>query len=240
MSISMKRSPVTSDGRPIYLTSRFRGNVDPFFAGSGDNENGRGQDDLFCLHWATAPTEAEDKTQTFGFCDWIYIAKGTVQWCNAGPGDYVSFHAFAPATTVTPNTDAGNCNLVATGLGFNTIIPAAGNGSHDYADPVPVPAFNAAGEPNGHWLWSEPDAGKGDMTFKGDGAQMYNLYDATLPLVYWIKKLPLIGNHSALLQPETKARKVLPHWKFKVTVHNESLGALQATWHLDCARKSTL
>ena len=240
MSISMKRSPTTSDGRPILMTSRFRGNVDPFFAGSGDNENGRGADALFEIHWDTAPGSAEDKELIFGFCDWIYIAKGTVQWCNAGPGDYISFYALAPGTTVTPNTDAGNCNLVPTGLGFNTIIPAAGNGSHDYSDAIPVPAFDAAGDPNGLWQWSEPDTGKGTMTFVGDGKQMYNLYDATLPLVYWVKKLPLIGDHSAMLQPETKARKVLPHWKFKVTVHNESLGALQATWHLDCARKSTL
>ena len=236
----MKRAPTTSDGRPIYLTSRFRGNVDPFFAGSGDSEAGRGAGDLFCIDWATPPGSAEDKDLEFGFCDWIYIAKGTVRWANAGPGDYISFHAHAPATTVVANAGAGNCNLVPTGKGFNLIVGAAGDGSHDYSDAVPVPAFDVAGDPNGYWSWDEPDTGKGTMTFTGDGKSMYNLYDAQLPLVYWVKKLPLIGSGSASLQPETKARKVLPHWKFKVTAHNEALGQLQVIWHLDCARKNTI
>ncbi len=241
MSIRLKHPPSTSDGRPIHLTSRFRGNVDPFFAGSGDcAEGGRGQGDLFCIHWDSAPGSAEDKDMTFEFCDWIYIAKGTVRWMHAGPGDYISFHAYAPATTVTANAGAGNCNLVATGLGFNLIVAAAGNGSHDYSDPVPVPAFDVAGDPNGHWSWSEPDSGQGDVSFTGDGKSMYNLYDAELPLVYWVKKMPMLGDGGEVLHPETKARKVLPQWKFKVTVHNESLGLLQVAWHLDCARKSTL
>lgn len=240
MSISMKRSPTTSDGRPIYLTSRFRGNVDPFFAGSGDNENGRGQDELFCIHWMSAPSTPEVKTFDFGFCDWIYIAKGTMSWVNGGPGDFISFYAYAPATTVVANAGAGNCNLIATGLGFNMIVAAAGNGSHDYSDPVPVPAFDDDGDPNGYWAWSEPDTGKGEVSFVGDGKSMYNLYDATLPLVYWVKKMPMIGDGTTVLHPETKARKVLPHWKFRVTVHNEALSPLQVSWHLDCARKSTL
>jgi hypothetical protein len=152
----------------------------------------------------------------------------------------VSFYAYAPATTVTANAGAGNCNLVPTGLGFNLIVAAAGNGSHDYSDPVPVPAFTSGGDPNGYWTWDEPDEGLGTVSFVGDAKSPYNLYDAELPLVRWVAKMPMLGDGGEVMHPETKARKVLPQWRFKVTAHNEALGALHVSWHLDCARRNTL
>jgi len=240
MSMDLRQKPKTSDGRDIFLSSRFRGDVDPYFAGiSDDPAGGRANGDLFVINWDVAPTDPEDKDLTFGFNDWVYLAKGTVRWTNAGAGDHISFKAFAPKTTLVANAGSGNCNLVEVVPGFNAIVAASGDGSHDYSDPIPVPAYDDEGKPNGHWLWSEPDEGKGDMTFKGDGKQGYNLYDIDIDLVRWIAKLPLIGSGVEELHPETKARKVLPHWRFRVDIHNESEGALGVTWHLDCARKKT-
>lgn len=238
MTMDLRTKPKTSDGRPIFLTSRFRGDVDPYFAGIADTVSGRALGDLFLIHWATAPESADDKNLEWSFCDWIYIAKGTVRWKNAGPGDYLAFKVTAPATTVAANAGSGNCNLVDTGLGFNAIVPASGDGSHDFSDPVPVPTF-IDGVEAGNWFWDEPDEGKGNCAWVGDGNQTYNLYDANIPLVRWVGKLPIIGDGVTHLHPETKSRKVLPHWMLRVDVHNEALGQLQVVWHLDCARKKT-
>ncbi len=232
MSLDLRLKPKTSDGRPIHLASRFRGDVDPSFAGCDDAGT------LFELHWDSAPASPETKTMEWSFNDWVYISKGTISWQNAASGDYVAFKVYAPATTVTANAGSGNCNLVDTGLGFNAIVPAQGDGSHDLSLPVPVPTFTD-GEPKGNWLWDEPDTGLGNMSWVGDGKQMYNLYDVPLDLVRWIRKLPVIGDDTQILDPETKARKVLPHWKFKVEVRNETKGLLCMTWHLDLARKKT-
>jgi hypothetical protein len=193
MSLDLRVKPKTSDGRPISLTSRFRGDVDPYFAGVADTDAGRALGDLFCINWGTAPGSPDDKLLEFAFCDWVYVAKGTVRWVNAGPGDYLAFKAFAPATTTVANEGSGNCNLVPTGLGFSAIVPSVA-GSHDYSDPIPI---------------------------------------------RWVGKLPIIGSGFEELHPETKARKILPHWKMRVDIHNESLGELCVTWHLDCARKKT-
>lgn len=237
MSLDLRVKPKTSDGRPISLSSRFRGDVDPYFAGAGDNA-GRADGDLFLLHWSTAPGAPDDKYLEFSFSDWVYIAKGTIRWRNAGPGDYMAFKVTAPATTVVANEGSGNCNLVDTGFGFNAIVPAAGDGSHDFSAPIPVPAF-VDGVEVGNWKWDEPDEGKGNLIFVAEGKQTYNLYDADIQLVRWVGKVPIIGDGTADLHPEVKARKLLPHWKLRVDVHNEALGQLQVVWYLDCARKKT-
>lgn len=232
--------PRTEDGRPIIIPVRFRGNVTPFFAGSSDSSSGRGAGPIFLIRWNNPPSELEVKEELFSFSDWVYLAKGHIHWQNAGPGDYAGISLEAPATTVVANTGAGNCNLVPTGMGFNVIVAAAGDGSHDYSDPVPVPAFGPNGKPNGNWTWSEPNTGKGTVTFVGDGKSPYNLFDARLVLTHWIKKLPLIGDGMQVLHPEGKAKKILPQWEFKATVQNKSLSALRVTWNLDGARKVTV
>lgn len=230
MSIDLRQSPKTSDGRQIILPSRYRGDVDPYFAGCDDAGN------LFVLNWSSSPGSPEDKNMEWSFADWVYISKGTIHYRNAGVGDYVAFKVFAPASTVSSNPGSGNCNLVATGLGFNVIVPAAGDGSHDLTSAIPVPA---TGE-DGYWDWDLPDTGSGNVTASvTPGAAQYQLYDAPLDLVRWVRKLPLIGDGSETLHPETKARRLLPHWRMKVELHNESLGQLQLVWHLDCARKKT-
>lgn len=229
--------PRTSDGRPIGLDSRFRGDVDPYFAGAGDDEaQGRGKGAAFCTGWDADPGAPADKTVTFYFNDWVYISAGSVRWTGAEPLDTVDFKVYAPATPVVANPGAGNCNLVATGLGFNMIVPAAGDGSHDYSDPVPVPASGDTG----YWTWDEPDEGKGTVSPGSPGASQYNLFDISLDLVQWVQQLQLIGNGVELLDPITKARKILPQWRFDVKVHTEGGHApFHVAWHLNTARKKT-
>lgn len=221
--------PKTSDKRPIFLSSRYRGDVDPAFAGCDDASV------LFGLNWATAPGSPETKTLEWSFNDWVYVSKGTFRYRNAGFGDYIAIEVNAPATTLTPNIGAGDCNKVDTGQGFNIIVPAAGDGSDDVNVFVPVPATND----DGHWDWDTPDTGLGAITPNATQTGKYNLYDAQLPLVRWVPKLGMLGDGIEHLHPETKARRVLPQWKFKVQVRNEALGQLEVVWHLDTARKKT-
>lgn len=229
MSMDLRQSPKTSDGREIFLPSRYRGDVDPYFAGCDDSGT------LFALNWDSAPVNPEDKNLEWSFNDWVYVSKGTVRYRNAGKGDYLGFKVFAPASTVSSNPGSGNCNLVDTGFGFNMIVPAAGDGSHDLTSAIPVPATND----DGYWSWSLPDTGLGSVSAGEPGKSQYNLFDAPLDLVRWIYKLPVLGDGIEHLHPETKARRVLPHWKFRVDVHNEAKGTLELIWHLDCARKKT-
>lgn len=230
--------PRTSDNRPIYLTSKFRGGVDPYLCGAGDDEvNGRGMGTKFEAEWTSAPGSPEDKTVTFSFNDWVYVASGGVNWLDGELGDRIDMWVSAPASTVTANAGSGDCNLVATGLGFNAIVPAAGDGSHDVDTAIPVPS---TGADTGYWDWDEPDEGKGSITASATpGAAVYNLYDAELKLVHWVCNVPMIGSGALGLDPETKARKILPHWDFKTKVHTEGGHTFACAWWLNTARKKT-
>jgi hypothetical protein len=92
-----------------------------------------------------------------------------------------------PATTTTPNTgNTGNCNLVDTGMGFNIIIPAAGDGAYDVdletAVPVPDGYSSSTRTGAGYWdvdrFWSE------SMTPNGEAHGEFNLYDTSLEFFF--------------------------------------------------------
>lgn len=223
--------PRTSDGRSIFLPSRYRGDVDPYFAGCDDDGN------LFEINWVSAPGVAERKEMVFSFADWLYISKGTIRFRNAGLGDYMDFKVRAPASVATVNgTNEGNCNLVDLG-GYKLIVPAAGDGTHDIAEAAKVPLPASAAD--GYWDWDMPDTGRGTLSPGSPGAAQYNLLDIPVDLVRWVKKIPILGDGTDPLHPETKARRLLPHWELVVGVHNESLSTIHVVWHLDCARKKT-
>jgi hypothetical protein len=219
------------------MTARFRGDVDPYFAGCGDDPNaspGRGEGPLFLEGWDSAPGSPANKTFEFGFNDWIYIAGGDIYWTNGLPGDCVSFSMHCPASVVTPNGGGtGNCNIVS-----GVIVPAAGDGAYDLTTGNPLPAYDSDGQPNGYWDWSEPDEGKGTIT-PNPGSGNCNLIAAQYPLVNWVARLPLIGDGALVLTPETKARKVYPHWRFRLDLHNAGNSTVQLAWHLNTARKKT-
>lgn len=232
-------TPKTSDGRSIVLQTRFRGDIDPYFAGCGDDpatSPGRGDGPAFVLSSAVAG----DTELVFQFNDWIYISGGDIRWGGGGPGDEATFCMFAPATTVAANAGSGNCNLVPAG-GYNVIIPAAGDGSHDVsdADKIPLPAYDSNGVPNGYWNWDGPNEGRGTVSAAPGADGNCNLIDIENILVVWIAKLQLVGDGIKQVRPETKARKIYPHWQFKAKLHNSGSSNLWLAWDLDLARKST-
>lgn len=230
--------PKTADGKPIYLPNIFPGPVVLYYAGSADHAtNGRGAGDSFLI----TSTQAEDATFEFNFNDWVYLAGGYMQWSGAVAGDWVSMKLKAPATPVTAAAqNDGNCNVV-----NGVIVPAAGNGAYnvDLTQAVPVPAQAAAtgddeGSTNGYWDWTEPQTGKGTVTASGaPGAAKWHLIAADVDLTRFVSKLQLLGSSQLdVTLSAIKPKKILPHWKLHVTLHNSTAKTLSFVWLLVTAR----
>jgi hypothetical protein len=240
MSISYL-GPTTSDGKPIFLPNLFPGNVLLYYAGCGDSrEGGRGAGPLFQL----SSTTAEDKVIDVYFNDWVYLAGGALSWSGGEIGDYAVLDVICPATPVTPANGEGNCNVV-----NGVIVPALGNGSYsvDLSVATPVPAQTVLVDeftpstPNGYWDWSEPPTGLGTITPGSPGAASWHLIAAEITLVRFISKMPLVGTGSMDAQvPAVKPKKILPQWKFRVTLHNSGEKSLNLTWHFITARITTV
>lgn len=234
--------PKTSDGRIIYLFSKFRGDVDPQDCGADDDGND------FCLGWDTPPVGADDLSLEWQFHDWVYVAAGSIRWSGAEAGDSISMKLSAKASTLTANVGAGNCDKNNTGLppGAHIVLPAAGDGdwdidlSADSAAPVIVPAFDASGEPNGYWDWDEPNTGRGTVSAGAPGASPWNLFDFDIDLVKWVRHKQLIGSGVEVVDPHTKARKIPPQWTWRVDLHTGGGHSMHAAWGLSTGRKDTL
>jgi hypothetical protein len=232
--------PMTSDGKPIFQPSMFPGGVFLYVTGAGDTTV-RGNGQAFAVESEAAGEVATE----FNFKDWVYLASGGLMWQGAQFGDWVNFEFYAPATVVTPNgTQTGNCNLVDPGIGAAIlIVPANGDGSYDVdlSQAKPVPAYGADGASNGYWEWTEPDVGSGAVSVSpSPGAGGWHLYAAAIPLVKFINRLHLLGAGAMDMNPPAiKSKKMLPHWKGKVTLHNEGHTGLKVAWYLATARVQT-
>jgi hypothetical protein len=233
--------PKTSDGKPIVLPCLFPPGVFMYYAGCADDPtNGRGQGEQFHLSSDTAG----DETLEFTFNDWVYLTGGDGQGCCAELGDWITFEVVAPASTVTPNGGGtGNCNLVDvpnTGGTLHVIVPAAGNGTHDLDQPVPIPA----GKPNektGYWEWDWPDEGKGTVSAGEPGKAEFNLYDFQITLNRQLPKYQLLGDRTfELTIPAVNPGALLPYWKQKITLHNGGHTGLKVVWTIVCARYKTV
>lgn len=243
MAISTVRSgPTTSDGKPVFLPNLFPGNVMLYICGVGDTTSNLGDGQEFKLQATSTQTQGVD----FQFRDWCYLAGGGIFY-EAANSDVVSMKLFAPASTVTASSgnNTGNCNLVALGGGKNLIVPAAGNGTHNLVSAVPVPSYDEEnGEtPVGYWDWSEPDTGVGTMT-ANPGAGKWNLVDYSVDLAYFVRGLQLVGAGSdgqfELTVPAIKPKKILPQWKFNVSLTASSaLHTVKIGWYLVTARRKT-
>lgn len=221
-------------GREVVLTTRFPNHIDPYFAGSGDAGGVIGDGVAF----TSATSAIGDDTLIFSFQDWVHLTQGVIYHENGKIGDHLSMLIFAEATTPTlaPLMD-GDCDVVG-----GTLIPAEGDGAYnlpvDTADIHPVPALDSRGQPAGHWQWDEPDTGFGAFTPKTKGD--YYLFTTSKNLTRWANKVPILGSGYVYFAPETRSRKVLPHWKFKVVVHNSGVETLNVAWRMDTARKKTI
>jgi hypothetical protein len=233
MSINLKRGPEAFDGKTLITVNAFPEFCVETIAGCGDNgQIGTGAEFLL------SKDAAGDATLDFGFIDSVWMAAGSAIFKGAQPGDWCSFLLFAPATAVNSTPGTGDCNLVATGLGFNIVVPAGGDGSHTLTAPVIVPNTTKTG----YWDWDKPNQGKGTITPNPAGKGAFDMFDAELPLAQFANKVPIIGDGSLQLGIHNVRSKALyPFWKCRVTLHNDS-GAhtVEFAWHLVLGREKTV
>jgi len=236
--MDLRQQPTTSDGKQIMLPNLFPGGVTLYYAGSGDHAtNGRGEGTLF----QKGSTAQEDATVEWQFNDWVYVAGADVVYSGAVLGDWLTLEVFAPATSVAVNeSNEGDCNVV-----DGVIVPAAGNGGYDVtlATAVPVPAFvEESDSPTGYWDWDEPNEGKGTITASATpGSARWHLIAANLYLARFACKKPMLGTtFENIVVPAIKPKKILPQWKWKLTMHNSTTKSLDLGWTLVTARSTTL
>jgi hypothetical protein len=224
--------PKTPDGKLQVSPDIFPGGVSLYVVGAGDSGGTVGSGNAF----QSTSESGGDTVVEFGFRDWVYMAGGGLMCSGALLGDYICYDLYAPANpaVAAPSND-GNCNKVDLGGGFNMIVPAAGDGAFniDFSAAVPVPAENN----DGYWDWSEPDSGLGAVSPSMPAHGKYNIFEPQLPLGTFVKKLPLLGTQTVdITIPALKPKKVLPHWKHKITITNSGHTGLKVAWYLMTAR----
>jgi len=234
--------PRAADGKPFFLPSIFPYELLMNFAGKPDSGGQRYAGSLFGLE----KNGVGDASVDFSFQDGVFLTGGIVSWRDGGFGSYVSLEQLAPATTVvdpeTPNT--GNCNLVATGLGFNIIVPAAGNGAKNLGTTVvPVPAERDEDMLlSGYWDYTDPWLGKGEVSAGTPQAAKFNLFDAQVKLSHFcdLHLVPDQGVGDAFLH-SVKPTWILPQWVWHVVLHNAHANKIfQVGWDLVLARKKSV
>jgi hypothetical protein len=233
-------APVAADGKPFYLPNIFPGEVLLNFAGRGDLNGQRYGGGLFSLEKDGVGTAYAD----FSFQDGVYLAGGHIMWVGGGFGSYVKMELFSPATTLTDASGDGNANVAPTGLGFNIIVPAAGNGAKNLGSVItPVPANDdESNAQNGFWNYTDPWVGKGSVSPGVPQSSKYNLFDTLLPISHFTDlHLVLESGDRTLLLENVKPKWILPEWFFRVTVINANAEkTLRVGWDLAIARRKSV
>lgn len=268
MSINLKDTPKTSDGKPIFLPNIFPGIVQLCYHGQGD-EPGAGPykkasgaasrfkgPDFNVSFTGGDPTS---KTVEWRFLEWVYLAGGTIKFVNADIGDTVELEVNAPASPAT-STTAGTGNA-----GKYEIIPSSG--LHMIVPAALCAAFGISNDWNVDLSEKEQDGNSNDIPTltkvvpipaeNGDGCYdwdetayavsenlqkkgAYNLFDFEMNLGLWTPGLNLLGN--GLEQLETaniKTKRMLPQWVYKVTATSHDVTAnLKVVWRILVGRKN--
>ena len=195
---------------------------------------------------------AEDKTRTWRFIHPVYLAGASIEYTGATKKDTFSYKVFAPNTdgyAVAAGT--GDYAKIAVGGGVNLWVPAGtpGAGSADwdidldelenanvsFTKVVPVPAPNKDGFFNLNRKTEK-------VTLNSKKKGKYNLFDSVVDLVEFASNVRMLSDgFREFYMPNVKPRRVLPHWKHRVTVHHDAATpTLIVVWTLLTARKKTV
>jgi len=239
-------------------TPIFQPNIIPagyFFWGTGafDDVAGNkvGEGDQIAWTCTVSVTPPNDEVLVGRFMHHVYVLGGHVAAKNADVSDWVTLEIRAPASSPEDRTGTndGNANKVATGLGFNVLVPAPlGDGDWNVdgsdmeageinQDLCPVP--NTTG--TGFWNW-DPNASPSITPVANplapDGS--YDLYDVQLPLARQANRYPLMIEGNVTPVASIKGKKILPHWEWVFTLRRGVIGTATVAIRLDTARKKTL
>jgi hypothetical protein len=225
-------APSQPDGRIVVVNSPSNEGWLTWFTGYGDDVVGqkRGEGQQITVSAAGTGTEMVD----LEFIEPIEVHDGELSWSpsNWDRDDRFSFSAIMPATVVTPNIGLGNCNLVPTGLGYNLIVPAAGDGTHDVDLTKPQPVVPASG--GGYW---EADYSTGLVSPSATpGASEWHLLDVEIES-FFIKRVCFSNPLGVFSIDVYKAEWVSNAWKLRLTVDRTSNSAGQLSGWLMCFRE---
>jgi hypothetical protein len=224
--------PREKDHKPVMVNSPATEGTFTWLSACGDNLNptppasGRGNG----AHLMISFTEPDTKEVEAQFMEPVELHDGHISWRPMDNWDFEdswSISVRMPATVATENvTNTGNCNLYPTGLGFNIIIPAAGDGTYDIsfdqAVPIPDGHNEKSGIGVGYWdvdqYWSE------EITPNGSDKDVFNLYD--IPLEMFFCKNMDCGNPLSIWDLDAyKAEWISRKWKLCFSAVKTTAGA---------------
>jgi hypothetical protein len=230
-------APTEFDNRPNIVINPAPFYWRTYFGGAGDDLNpippstGLGEGTPLVVNFSGTGDGYVD----IQFREPIFVHDCQAQWYpveNWGAEDKLSLSGILPATVAIVNgSNTGNVNLYPTGLGYNVILPAAGNGTHDVnlLTAVPVPVNGT-----GYWNIRLDD---GYITPSPVGNTDWAMLDIPIAVSYF-KNIPM-SNKMGVFDIETyKADYFHPSWKIRLSVHKESAGAGTVSGWFMCFRKN--
>ena len=185
------------------------------------------------FHWTDGEARGA-KSVDLQFAEPIEMHDGGAQYSPVvdwSMDDLLHVKLVMPAT-VTSVSGSGNCNRVPTGLGYDVIVPAAGDGGHqvDLALATPVPT------PNNDGYWNV-DHDSGVITPGVPGASGFHLLSVEVVANY-AKGIPLGHPMGEYEIDAYKAEWIHPKWIIRITVDKQSAGAGDFAGWLLCYRKN--
>lgn len=226
-----------SDGKQVVYVTPSTPGWNTWITSAGDAAGPpivRGGGTLLQLDW-TAVEARGTKSVDFQFAEPVQVNDGgatfdSTQWT---PADLLEYQMVLSATATTSVSGTGNCNKVATGLGFNVIVPA-GNGAYDVdlATAVPVPSADSTG----YW---DADYETGEIAPSSvPGEAKFNLFDAEIKLAS-VRRVIFHNQRGLFELPAYGVEWVHPNWLLRCLVTKNSAGAGTISGWIRVFRKST-
>jgi hypothetical protein len=214
---------VSPDMWPLGLLTNFTGAADDVAAGVVGS-------DVLVIE----STQVEDKTKIVQFIESSFLAGGQVQYKNATLGDAVSFQTIVPGTVGTDvgagqgayakSPIGGGLSLFAPypGGGWDLDLAEKENANVNFTKVRPVPSPGS----QGFFDWNEET---GEVTVNAAGQKGgYHLIDGDIAINELVTKVPILGDdHFQLTVPAVRPVRLLPHWRFVLTLRNSSAKSLQ-------------
>ena len=226
-------APEEDDGKPRFVMTPGPSGYRTFFTGRGDNpsptppDSGRGTGPEIGLDIPAADSFPKDYFVEWSYSEVTFVHDGYVGWRNPAHfsrKDYFSLSVNGDATvTVVNGTNTGNCNLVDVG-GYNVVVPAAGNGTHDVdlAAACPVPTGKAK---NGYW---DVDKETGVITVSATpGSSKWILLDVPFQS-FFLRCIPMVDWTGRFEIDTYMADWISPKWTWRLDVHKEVAPAADA------------
>jgi hypothetical protein len=231
-------SPRTRDNKSIVTVYPASEGWHSWFTSAGDaiDPPQRGGGERIRLTWTAAEPRGE-KVVDLRFIEPVEVHDGEAFYQGDwSADDLLNFSLQIPATVTTPNPGGtGNCNRVPTGLGYDLIVPASGDGAHDVdlaqAAPVPAPG-------TGFW---DVNHETGAITPAATPGQAdWLLLSVPAPAAYFVRNLCL-GSPLGVWDIDTyKVEWLHPSWTLRLAVNKQSDGAGDFSgWILTYRRKVT-